>query len=271
MEKIVLHNQTSDGSALEATFSVTEGLNLVSFKKGDIEFIEQSQGALIGPHYGNRINGIIPSFPDIPNTTNQSDPFFQGIGRYAPWQVENTENTIKASLNGKQEWMGQPLAKLEGQVFTLSFKANLTSSGLKIIYSVVSESDSVVGLDYHFRLPEGRGTVISDVKDYYLENKEPKTVPSSWTYDANRNLSLDLDRNCNYTFYPFRNPLEGRIWLRTSEYDLQMNYRCPCQENSWQVVHHKGTNSVSLGPISAKLPYRPVLTVSSLEVDLFPQ
>ncbi len=291
MDTLVLRNEAQDGTILEAIFAPERGMNLLSFKKGNTEFLDQTTahqfkktrsglGALIGPHYGNRHPGILPklsettpwwSHIDKLTAHGHHDPFHMGVSRYAPWEGAHVDaNHLTARMTGKQQWQGQSLSRIEGQNFTLDFHASLTNKGLEIHYSVVSDSDSLIGLDYHFRLPGGVGTVTSDVQDYYLHNKEPVTIPNSWKYDSNRYLCFDLEQPADFTFYPFRNPLEGHILLDTAEYRMAIDYSCQSQENSWQLVHPADAHFVCIRPLSAKLPYRPSLTVSSLIIRLTP-
>jgi hypothetical protein len=118
-------------------------MNLISFKKGSVEVIDQSTeslfeercaglGALIGPHFHRRQFEMLPeilcnhSNPEIERLRKQnsnSDPFSHGIGRYASWKYEYTENSISAILQGSDTWNGIPLKELEGQDFTMKYSA----------------------------------------------------------------------------------------------------------------------------------------------------
>ncbi|MDP1836110.1 MAG: hypothetical protein Q8K75_09335 [Chlamydiales bacterium] len=263
MDAIVLRSKTSDGTPLEASFAPV-GLELLSFKRGDIEVLDTSQNSfIIGPHFDQRNPGIIPNLPQ-----GQTDPYPFGIAHFVPWEVQNDEMRLKATLSGKQLLDEQPLATLEGQQFTMTMIARLTAKGLGIGLSVVSDSDSITGLDCSFRLPNGSGILSSDVREQYLEGKETKSIPSTWHYDDGRRLHLDLSQPANATFHPFVNPLEANILLVTPQYRLTQKYSCQCQENSWQVIKDPQSNNVRIRMLSAKLPHRPSLTVSSLNIHL---
>ncbi len=265
MEDIVLRNKTEEGIPLEATFRPANGLSLVSFRKGNVEVMDTSvgsPGALIGPHYGDRNPALIPS-----NATS-ADPYRHGIARYAPWEVTSEASSLKGTLTGKQEWQGQPLAAWEGQSFTMGVQATLMPHGLTMIMSVVSDSDSVAGLECCFRLPKGQGRLYSDVKESYLNGKLPQPIPSEWNYNGQRQLAIDLAAKATGTFHPFFNPLEGHIHLDTSHYKLTMRYQCCNEENAWEFDSQPHANHVKIKAVSAKMPFRPCLTVSSLSVTL---
>ena len=62
MNPVILSNKTSKGEVLQATFLPEKGMNMISYKKGTLEVIDQSTknlfderfaglGALIGPHF----------------------------------------------------------------------------------------------------------------------------------------------------------------------------------------------------------------------------
>ena len=148
---ISIRGESTDGQMLEATFAPDKGMNLLSYKKGDIEVIDQSTkglfdercaglGALIGPHFHHRNSRIVPPvedkslFPHLAalRAKGVKEPFSHGIARYVPWKVEASDNRIHAELSGKDEWKGVPIAQLEGQDFTMTYTASLESSGLNI-------------------------------------------------------------------------------------------------------------------------------------------
>lgn len=286
MTKIVLRNTTAKGEPLEVTFLPEMGMNMISYKKGNIEIIDQSTnglfeerfaglGALIGPHFHRR--KVIPAvadetlFPHIARVKAKGvqEPFSHGIGRYAPWQAKSTETKVNAVLTGKDVWNGVPLATLEGQNFKLYFEAELFPHGLQIEMSVVSDTASIVGLHYYYHLPKGTGTVKAHVQKRY-ENRERKfeTIPSDWNFDSQHLLTLDLKHDYDDTFYPFPNPLEGKIWLDAIDYQLETTYTCQSQENSWQLWHPAGASFVCIEPLSAQDPRHPNLSVSSLRIHL---
>jgi hypothetical protein len=284
---IILKNRTEKGERLQATFLPEKGMNMISYKKEEIEVIDQSTqnlfeeryaglGALIGPHFHRRSPSIISYIPDenlFPHIAaikkkGIQDPFSHGIARYAPWNVEQTETKIIGSLSGKDQWNGVPLAALEGQNFKMRFEAELTAQGLELELSVVSDTDSLVGIHYYYFLPGGKGKVVSDVKKKYLEQGVASHIPSNWSYSDQNILSYDLKEPADFTFHPFYDPLAGKILLQTDHYQLETVYTSKSQENCWQLYHPPGASFVCIEPISSQNPHRPNLSISSLHISL---
>lgn len=287
MSAITLEHRAKDGELLQATFLPDRGMNLVSYKRGEIEVIEQSTrnlfderfaglGALIGPHFHRRKTETLPKiadeslFPHIARIKAKGvqDPFSHGIGRYAPWNAEAAPSSVKARLTGKDLWNGVPLSSLEGQSFNMNLEAHLRETGLHLALSIVSESDSLVGIHYYLALPEGKGRVISEVRDQVRIEGELKPIPSDWGFDKQHHLAFDLNREADLTFRPYPDPLKGHMILETEKYDLRMSYNCVCEENCWQLYHPKDALFVCIEPISAQNPRHPILTASSLNIQL---
>lgn len=285
MNEIVLRSHDEKGVELTATYLPDRGLNLASYKLGNIEIIDQSTradfedhfaglGAMIGPHFYRRHPSIIPKikdeslFPHISRVRAKGgeDPFSHGIGRYAPWKVEATPTTLKGVLTGKDLWQGVPLAELEGHQFQMRYEAQLTSLGLKIEMSVVSEVDSIVGIHHYYRLPGGRGKVIASVQDDYFDPHVMRKIPPEWI--QNGQLLFDLNESADFAFHPFPDPLVGLITLETDEYRLKTAYTSPSQENAWQLYHPKGASFVCIEPVSAQDPRHANLTASSITILL---
>lgn len=287
MKKIVLENQTPQGQLLQATFLPERGMNLISYKKGDLEVIEQSTwsifeerfaglGALIGPHFHRRPPEIVPKlkdeslFPHIARVKSKGvqDPFSHGIARYAPWQAEATQTAVKAVLTGKDTWNGVPLSELEGQNFTMNFQADLKEDGLHLELSVVSDTSSLVGIHYYYALPQGKGKIISRVMDQVRMEGELRPIPADWNFDDQQLLTFDLDQETDFTFRPYPNGLEGDILMENEAYCLRTRYKCLCEENCWQLYHPKGAPFVCIEPISSQEPRHPNLTVSSIQIHI---
>jgi|694.fasta_scaffold13162_13 hypothetical protein len=288
MAEIILKNKTLQGDPLEVKFLPDKGMNMLSYKKGSLEVIDQSTislfderfaglGPLIGPHFHHRNPQTIPLikdealFPHIAriHAKGIQEPFSHGIARYAPWtNVQASETKIKARLTGKDSWNGIPLAQLEGQNFTYDFSAELKSDGLWLNLSIVSDADSLVGIHYYWHLPEGQGKVISRVQNRYHGESGWQPIPTNWSYNEQQFITFDLTEAADYTFFPFPNPLEGKIALYTKEYSLALSYDCRSQENSWQLYHPKGASFVCIEPLSAQDPRHPNLTVSSLSIHI---
>lgn len=289
MKAITIRNKSSSGELLEATYLPEMGMNMISFKKDSLEVIDPGTrslfeeryaglGALIGPHFHHRpLESISPIkdeslFPHLKNLKAKGiqEPFSHGIARYAPWSYQATETTIEGIITGKDTWMGVPLSELEGQNFKMTFKAEMTQIGLKLNLSIVSDTDSLVGIHYYYHLPQRRGAVISQVQDHFLEKGNSKTIPTDWDFDSQQrlNFSLNTETAADYTFYPFSNPLEGKILLDAIDYKLLTTYTAPSQENCWQLYHPENSTFVCIEPISSQDPRHPNLSVSSLQIEL---
>lgn len=284
---ILLKYQTAQGNFLQASFLPGQGMNLVSFKKGELEVIEQSTralfqeryaglGALIGPHFHRRKPETIPPieddslFPHIARVKAKGiqDPFSHGIARYAPWKAESTPDSVKATLSGKDTWNGVPLSSLEGQNFHMTLEAKLGEEGLSIHLSIVSDTTSLVGTHYYYALPQGKGKIVSSVQNKMISNDKLQLIPSHWAFDAHQSLIFDLEEEADFTFHPYPNPLKGKILLDTETYKLQVSYTSCNGENCWQLYHPKGASFVCIEPISARNPRHPNLTVSSIDIHL---
>lgn len=261
---ILLNCPLDDGTSYEAVFLPSHGMNLASFTRGGVEVIDPSTkeafeeryaglGPLIGPHFHRRRPELVSKVPDealfphIARCTSKGilDPFSHGVARYCPWNVEVKGNEIKGEISGKDLWNGVALSAIEGQNFVMKMVASLTKEGLFLDLSVVSDTDSLVGIHYYYRLPQGKFRVISGGE-----------------------TKLDRDEAIDSTFFPSPNPLKGEIFLETEEYTLKTTYDCPCQENSWQLYHPKNSSFVCIEPLSASDPRHPNLTVSSLSINL---
>lgn len=284
---IILTSQTEKGEKLQATFLPEKGMNLVSYKKGNIEVIDQSTiklfeerfaglGALIGPHFHRRKTEILPRiadeslFPHIARVKAQGiqDPFSHGIARYAPWQATATDHSVKATISGKDNWNGVPLSTLEGQNFKMNFNAELTAKGLLINLDIVSDTDSLVGIHYYYHLPQKSGKVISSIQSSYIDQGEKKPIPEQWNVDNQHVLTYDLANEADFTFFPYPNPLLGKITLDAGDYQLVTTYSCQSQENSWQLYHPKGASFVCIEPLSSQDPRHPNLSVSAIRIAL---
>ncbi len=292
MEAFALKTTTASGRELKATFLPEKGMNMISYKLGEIEVIDQSTnemfekkygglGSLIGPHFHRRKSHLIPKdidetkFPHSVFFKNDKmpDPFSHGVARYAPWQVDFDDSTFHAKISGKTTWKDVPLVELEGQNFEMQYKGELTPAGLNLELSVVSDTDSIVGLHYYYALPQGKGTVFAQVQNAYLTNNEKKPLPKDWNFDPQNKLTYKLDnkgedKEADYTLFPYPDPLNGRIVLDTSSHQLITTYESQSQENSWQLWHPKNASFVCIEPLSSQDPRHPNLTVSSIKVNL---
>lgn len=286
MKVVTLTHKTATGDCYQATFAPSAGMNLQSFSLNGIEVMDTSTrplfderfaglGALIGPHFHRRNPSILPTiqnesaFPHIERVKAKGtmDPFSHGIARYTPWSFTSQEASIEASLNSQDEWNGARISDLQGFIFNMSYTASLTDEGLKLRLAVTSESECLVGLHFYYRLPNGQGSVLSDVHGEYRDVSEWKPIPEEWGYQQNQ-LEWDLSRAADYGFQSFYNSCGGEIHLKTSEYKLKTAFNTPHAEQSWQLYHPENASFVCIEPMTARDPRKPILTASILEVCL---
>lgn len=284
METLVLTHISESNVRTEATFLPEHGMNLISYKKGDVEIIDQSTkqgfdersgglGPLIGPHFHRRRKDLLPKldkeFPQSEYCKEHgiADLFSHGVARYVPWKFERTETGFKAKLSGKDTWHDLPLSQIEAQNFQMTMDAELNSQGLKIDLSVVSDTDSLVGIHYFYRLPNGKGVIKAGVKEKCIINSALVDVPESYGYKE-KTLNFPIDQPIDCTFHSSPDPDKGIIRLETEEYTLKTEYECISEENSWQLYHPENASFVCIEPISAQDPRHPNLTVSSISINL---
>lgn len=213
-----------------ATFDPEHGMNMLSFRRGDIEAIAQSTrplfeerraglGALIGPHFHHR--------PHV-----DPEPYSHGIARQLPWECQHDATTFSARLEADED-----------QHFTMHFNGALSPEGLTLQLSIASDTDSVVGFHYYYSMT-GPTTVRSQIKP-----GEELILPIDQPYDNN---------------YSPADPLHGEITLETATHTLHVNYTCPNEWNSWQLWHPEGADFVCIEPLSARNPRKPLLSVSAI-------
>jgi len=269
MDKIILKNISLTGHPLQATFLPGGGMNLISYRHGEIEVIDQKTlplykermaglGALIGPHFHHRQN-------------ISKEPFSHGIGRYVPWKHVKSDTQVKAVLHGSDLYKGVPLSTLEGQDFKMTFEARLLQTGLFIEYKVESERPSVVGLHYYYALP-GKGTFHGEVKPTYRDQTEWKPLPKEWTKGRESHLHFSLPQEADFGFIPILKNLnehDYRMILDTEDYSLHLDFNsCSDEETTCQIFHPHGSSFVCIEPLSARSPLQPQLTRSTLEVKI---
>ncbi len=285
MTDVVLTKKMSDGTLLSVTYLPERGMNMTSYKKGDTEVIDQSTrplfeersaglGAMIGPHFHRRRYEILPavlrdSSSPFFDKEKKTDPFSHGVGRYASWTYERGDDFIRAILKGSDTLHNFPLKELEGRDFTMKYAADLTEEGLKIRLSVVSDTDSLVGIHHYYRCDPSRSKVFSRVKETYIAEEKKLLIPEEIGFDpATRELVFDLHQEADFTFRPFPDPTRGVILLDAGDYRLKTEFFCDNEECSWQLWHPKGAGFVCIEPISSQNPRRPNLTVSTIGINL---
>ncbi|MCP5506023.1 MAG: hypothetical protein H7A38_03980 [Chlamydiales bacterium] len=286
--KIQLKNTSPLGEPLVATFLPEGGMNLVSYKLGEIEVIAQTTrplyeerkaglGALIGPHFHERQEvpgGYDESlFPHIAKgkAEGRKDPFSHGIGRYVPWKYVASETQVKAKLTGDDLYHGVPLKVFEGQDFSMTYEARLLPTGLFIEYQVESEKPSVIGLHYYYAF-SGKGTLHGAVQQEYRVKNEWKPIPKEWINGKENHLDFPLPQEADFGFLPAKktpNEHDYHLILDTESYSLHIDYNAASKEEiSCQVYQPKGASYVCIEPLSAKSPPHPLLNRSTLEVKL---
>lgn len=275
MKKIHLQHVSKDKEIIEATFAPELGMNLLSLKKGDKEYIAQDTmqeferrfaglGALIGPHFYHRQQKNIPqldekTFPHITSLdlSKGGDPLSHGIGRYCKWNSSETSSTITAHLSGLDSHHGKTLASLEGFDFEMMFSCSVTATGLDIKYEVRSETaPTTIGLHYYLALPEKEGFVNIACKDKYNDMGSWKQIPESWLNDQGE-LFFNLQEESDYGFLPDNNKKEGVAILSSSSRKLQISYSADSEQNAFQLYHPKNAPFVCIEPVSAKNPRDP--------------
>lgn len=285
-EKIIISHVTGANERLEAVYLPWQGMNFISFKKGSLEVIDQSTqnlfedryaglGAMIGPHFHHRNPNIIPKiqdealFPHIARVKAKGtkEPFSHGIGRYAPWKIEKmSEDSIGATLKGTDEWKGVKLKDLEGQDFVMNYHAKMGAEGLLIELSVISDTGSVMGLHTYYAMAGQKGKITAQVQPQINDHGQIKNIPSSWNYDKNHFFHYDAKEEIDAGFYPFPDALAGQILYETATHSIKISYSCDNQENSWQLWHPSGASFVCIEPLSAKIPQKPILSVSKIKI-----
>lgn len=285
--EVSLRTEAADGQPLVATFVPSKGMNLISFRKGEIEAIAQSTwgefeersaglGALIGPHFHHRPDHAISEvpheerFPHIARVRAKGvkEPFSHGIGRYAPWTYVATSTEIHATLSGQDLWNGVELSRLEGQSFHMHYRIHLAPDGLHLELSVTSERPSVVGFHTYYDLVDGKGSVTSQVQNKCRDHDEWRPIPATWDYRNDGLLVFPVDEAVDLGFQPPSDRRTGEIVLLTGDHRVRVRYGSDTQDHSWQLWHPKGKPFVCIEPVSAVDPRDPSRTSSTVTAHL---
>ncbi|MCB1084986.1 MAG: hypothetical protein KDK60_02680 [Chlamydiia bacterium] len=288
MEKVTLKNLSPQGHPLEASFLPEKGMNLCSYKLGEIEVIDQETiplfenrcaglGALIGPHFHHRkeISGGFDEslFPHIARVKAKGtkEPFSHGIARYVPWNFTHSSTQIQATLRGTDLHRGVPLKVFEGQDFVMHFNARLLPDGLFIDYSIESEKPSVLGLHYYYAF-SGKGALHGAVQNTYRDQEKWKSLPSEWVQGKENHLHFLLPQKADFGFLPSKKASTDHDYhlnLDTPTYSLHIDYNTASDtEISCQIFHPEGASYVCVEPLTARFPPKPRLTQNTLEVKL---
>lgn len=282
LDTVTIVNVSEKNEKLEATFTPSHGMNLLSYKKNGLEVIDQSTwgwfeernaglGALIGPHFYHRTD--FPQdfdhslFPHLAHGSN-AEPFSHGLGRYSSWKYDSSETQISANLKGSHLLHGIPLKNLQGMDFDMHFEAVMMPYGLFIRYYINSELPSVLGLHYYYHLPKGIGSIESTVMPKYNDKSTWKDIPNEWLRAPPSKMHFDLQNPSDFGFRPLPSEKETRILLDAKEYELHIIYDSSVEENSWQLWHPENSSFVCIEPLTAKDPRQPHQKHSLLEVKL---
>lgn len=289
VSKAILKNQALDGEPLEAIYAPEKGMNLISYRKGKVNVIDQnmlplfekwcsSLGALIGPHFQEQLSpppvpSDHPPFPHIAlmKAQGKGDLFPNGIARYVPWSYIQSETQIQAELKGSDLYHGFPLKVFEGQDFHMKYMARLLSEGLFISLSIRSERPSLVGLHYAYAF-SGKGNLQGEVQNTYQKEKTWKELPPSWLDEQKTHLTLPLTQRADFGFLPALKHQTDHAYhlnLNTESYSLHFEYNTASDsEISFHLFREENGTSVYITPLSAQLPLFPKLKESTLEVKL---
>ena len=138
-DELILTTQSIEGKPLIATFLPSMGMNLISYKKGECEVIDQATRPLfderfrwpwrlIGPHFHRRRPNTPKNSPTRVSSLifagqrkrGNDDSFSHGIARYAPWKLFVDSYEFFCDDFWKDSWNGVPLSQLEGQQFIMA-------------------------------------------------------------------------------------------------------------------------------------------------------
>ncbi len=282
---ITLRNDSYDGMPLEATFLPSKGMNLISYKKGGIEVIDQTTkalfderyaglGALIGPHFHHRSPVDIHAvpfeerFPHIARVKAKGvkEPFSHGIARYAPWNCSAKGASLRAKISSDDTWEGVLLSELEGYAFTIYMDVELKSTGLFIELSVEAERPSVVGTHYYYALGSDDCLIQTNDVETFFDGKDVKNLPKEWK-DTN-GLCLPIKGAIDNGFFPRCVSRPTKIQLHTKKYRLDVCYQSHTNEGSFQIFHPQDASYVCIEPLSATFPRCPNQLSSGVNLEI---
>ncbi|MBJ7450092.1 MAG: hypothetical protein JHC93_07035 [Parachlamydiales bacterium] len=284
---ITLKSISADNHPIIAKFLPFQGMNLISYKKGNIEVIDQTTqslfderyaglGALIGPHFHHRQADQIPPIADeslfehiAKIKENGGTEFFShGIARYAPWTYDSNQNSISARICGSDTWHDVPLKDLEGFDFEMKLNAQVTPLGLAMHLSVKAEKPSIVGLHYYYGLAFRKGVISGLVQDQYRTSHGLEPIPKEWYDKESGMLKFPVDSEADFGFFPRGNGHTGKMTLETTTHKLNVDYTAGTHENSFQIYHPAKSSYVCIEPLTAKNPRDLKINESSMAVKI---
>ncbi len=287
-ELVTLKNKTLEGEEITATYAPYRGMNLVSYRMGGVEVIDQNThslfeercaglGALIGPHFHERetvpLDFNLKVFPHAQPMldSGRKDPFSHGIARYVPWKAVFSDTQIQAKLRGSDLYHGIPLSQIEGQDFDMHYEARLLPTGLHFRYGIRSEKPSVLGFHYYYSLPSS-GVIKGEVEPVYRDGDEWKDLPAAWTQERVTHLEFPLDQKADFGFVPKIKEETDRdfhVQYDNDSYSLHLHFNTVSgKEFSYQVFHPEKASYVCIEPLSARSPRNPQLMDHTLEMQI---
>lgn len=262
MSIITLKKYTKEGKLLQAQFHTLKGMNMLSYKKDNLEVIDQTTmdqfterfaglGAIIGPHFHRQRDDLIPSsfpkevFPHIQTIEKKGikDPFSHGIGRYVPWKIESSsEDGFSAVLQSNDSYQGVPLAQFEGTEFIMTYRAHLTPKGLLLKMHIEAERAALMGMHFYYALYGKAAYLQAQVDDQYNDAGTFKPIQSNWFPEEIHQLILPIEGDLDFGFCHHPNPCRGSATLFTEKYQLKISIQAPTSNNSFQVYHPKNAS-----------------------------
>jgi len=282
---IHLKKKAEDGQLLEAVFMPSKGMNLISYKKGGKEVIDQSTrtlfeerfaglGALIGPHFHHRKpEDICPvpfeeRFPHIQRLKAKGvkEPFSHGIARYAPWHCKAEGSSLLANISGNDTMEGVLLSLLEGCNFAMYMDVELRENGLFIELSVESDKPSVIGTHYYYAIENESAYVIAGAQEKYFDGKSLIPVLNEW--EDQGKIKVPVKTDLDFGFYPKNSDGYSEVLLHTPSHQVSVRYQSHTEETSFQLFHPKGSSYVCIEPLSATFPRSPKLHCSGVNLQI---
>lgn len=236
---------------LQATFLPESGMRCVNFMYREQALLEE--GLVVGPHFGKR------------KMKSLKDPYPYGLGRYGNWEANASASSFRAHINGDMTWQNEPLKALQNQNFKMTFEGDITPTELVLTLSVISDSDSIVGIEYFFPYAHANRFIETSAKrEIYIEGKE-STLPERWDYSPNGKLKVPTSEDYAFSFRPYPNPTQGEVIIDDL---LKVKYESISEESSWILRNHPQEKIFSLGAVSSQNPWKPNLTVSSITIKM---
>ncbi|MEX0961692.1 MAG: hypothetical protein WDZ28_02410 [Simkaniaceae bacterium] len=285
MKLIEIENWTEKNERLSAVFTPDKGMNMISFKKGSVQVIDQKTkplfeeraaglGALIGPHFHHRkpfeINTCFDEriFPHIQGLRKKKilEPFSHGIARYVPWRYDHSSTQIEAKLSSTDLYHNTLISILEGFEFEMRLIVRMLPTGLYFRYDITSEKPSCIGFHTYYHLPKEGGSITSEVSGTYRDQSTLKPLKNDWV--QNDQLYFTLPQKADFGFYPMDPIDSNRILYKNRDFSLHLFYECSSCDHSFQIYHPDGAGFVCIEPLSSKNPQKPERCDNRLELKL---